>query len=195
MDQGRPQPGRRDLTQQVIEECGLLVGAGGRGFIGAGKMCEQPFDFHTRDRLQRLQQAEGRMRFRSQARHARVHLDVDLDCFARRSGGGRQGIELCLVVDRHRNMVGGRIRHSRVGSFAQDKDRCGDASVANLDRLVDPRHATICRAGLDRRPGSRDQAVAVAVGLDHGHDACVGQLLHGLNVVRDGAQINFKPGR
>ena len=71
----------------------------------------------------------------------------------------------------------------------------GDAVAAQRQRLVDGRDAEFGRARRQRRPCDLGGAVAVAVGLDHGHHLRRARVFaQHADVVRDRAEVHHRLG-
>lgn len=99
-------------------------------------------------------------------------------------------------VDRRHDLVGQKQRDGRSRGLAQNEDRGVHVGLAQGDGLVHRGHAQVLGPGVQRRFGALHGAVAVAVGLHHGHEpgTRIQALLHGRGVVTDGVQVDLHPG-
>ena len=94
---------------------------------------------------------------------------------------GRGGRDVHAVADRLAGVAEGH----------QAQHRRGDARLPERDRLGQVGDAQPGRPAGQRRPGGRDHAVAVPVGLHHGHHlAAADQLAQGRDVAGDRAEVD-----
>ena len=127
---------------------------------------------------------------------AGFHLHEDAHGLARSPGGVGNGLGLEIV-----HHSGGQIvlyvelcdlLHQIAG---EDHDPALDAGLADVDRFVDVAHGEDGAAGFLQRFAGHDDAVAVTVRLDGGHDddLLAGHLLDLAEVVLDSSQVDLEP--
>jgi hypothetical protein len=130
-----------------------------------------------------------------QAAHAGIHLEVDRDGlpggaggFVQRLGGSQPGDALDQVV---LDQACGKGREGRI----QNENGHLEPILPQGDSFVDAGHGQHVGTGRQGGAGHRSGPVTVAIGLDHGHEACPGacDAPQFPDVVVNGPKIDFSP--
>ena len=145
-----------------------------RRFVGHGEVRPEADDV---DRTLGLE-PQGRRQERGQVRRreavaAQAGVDLELHPGGQADRAGRVGhlVERPGGGDRQVDVGLDRVLQRRARGVEPGQDaRSGDARATQLERLADLGRAQPGRAAGDRRLRGGDQAVAVGVGLDDGHD-------------------------
>ena len=191
VDAGRAQGihGFRETLDLPLEVDG--AGAVGRGEVGEGAhQIERPMERYLSREFHDLVPTHA------DAVHARVHLQMEGRGHPEGVGGLGVADGELGGVDRRHDLVGQKQRDGRSRGLAQNEDRGVHVGLAQGDGLVHRGHAQVLGPGVQRRFGALHGAVAVAVGLHHGHEpgSRIQALLHGRGVVADGVQVDLHPG-
>src|SRR5918992_941991 len=117
-----------------------------------------------------LRQRYRLLRGQADPMHACVHLDVDPGRAAQGPAGLHQRLQTALRVQRRRQRGRQRVLLRPRWELGQDQDGGLDPRLPEPDPLLHQRHPQPRRTGLQRGPGHGDVAMAVPVGLDHGHE-------------------------
>ena len=124
---------------------------------------------------------------------------VCFDGHHRGAAGACRGVEqvVHLPQGRHRDLDVGLQRGREVGAGRMQpaQDRRGDPVPAQCERLVDRDDPESGGSRGQRGPGHRGGAVAVTVGLDHGHHrGRTHAVAHHTHVVGDGVEVDHRAG-
>ena len=180
----------------LVEALDLTLEVDGAGAVGRGEVGEGAHHIERPMKRYLSREFHDLVPTHADAVHARVHLQMEGRGHPEGVGGlGIADGELGSV-DRRHDLVGQKQRDGRGRGLAQNEDRGVHVSLAQGDGLVHRGHAQVLGPGVQRRLGALHGAVAVAVGLHHGHEpgARIQAPLHGRGVVADGVQVDLHPG-
>ena len=158
------------LRERLGEPLTLLIGLGGHQILGRGKVGKKTFHLQPFEFAVMVHEGCHAVQRQAQPPQSGINLQVKFNRLAiaarafrvsvKPHGGGNRGRQPIL------NQVGG-VAHVKP---AEQKDGLLDSRRAQLQGLLDGRHAKPIHAALGKTLGNRHGAMAIGVGLDHGHD-------------------------